>query len=265
MTGPRATSRRASRWLAVTALAVVAVLGALSLTEASATRLTVTATKGVVDAASRCTSSPVTVTTSTSGTQSQAVIGGLTSADVAACGGRTVTLRLVDGNGSVTTSTAQPGTTITLPITVAASAVQGALVDVGGFALPTTLSYTPPTAPFTCTVVDNNRKPIAGQTCKVTKVEWLAPWNAGGGRRAAEIRFHVDGPSLANGHMLVTGDLRNADNAVAGWRWPGTITSYNNMTFTSPVSQLPVLTAYSTNPWWASGSYMGLQITEAAP
>jgi hypothetical protein len=251
----RSRSRRTARALAAVATAVVACLGALSLADASAATLGVTATKDALGTAARCASSQVTVDMPEGGARGEVVIAGLTASEVAACGSAVVTLRLLDAAGTVTTLTAQPASTITLPSTVPATSVVAAMVDVGGFALTTTLNLVAPVAQCTVVVSTTDLRPVAGASCQVSATWNESHWQSGNpGYYKGQITLTISGGAAYA--RLIDVDLSQLVQAPAEWSWSGATApaaENSNLVFPQDSGELPRLRV-ATYGWWTSGT-----------
>lgn len=256
MTRAHATRRRASRRLAALAAALVAVLAVLSLTEASASTLTVTARKGVLDTSSRCTSTAVTVTPTTSGTQTTGVtVTGLLAADVTRCQGRTATVRLVGAAGqelAVVPGLTVSGSIVASGLALTTADVAAALVDVAGFAVPTTWSV--PEVPVAgCYFTDAAGNRVG--SCSVTGQDvYGVGVDPASGVRVLDVGIRTSGtPSSSSWRIHFTYRLQSPTVSGQAWSWADAeIISVQNapdVKVTSTCGSLPWVSITDVNPY----------------
>lgn len=279
-----ATALRRSRRRRLAAVAsVLALVGALmagvglgsQASTASAAKLTITARAAAATSTLRCASTALTVTSATtSGATTTAVsVTGLTAADLTACSGRTLTLWIVDAGGnqiaSATTSTLS--STVTLPASFTTTSAASALVDVGGFGMPTT--WKAPVVPGggSCGVYDVNGAALAGWTCTWTKSSFYGFITTGyaGSVRVANygLDYQITGPG---GALPAGATIRYTTTLppLADWASPPTFswatagvisTTDATARMVSSCSQLPTISFTSTNIYQSNQS---IQIAE---
>lgn len=255
MTVSSTPRRRVPRRLAALSLALVAVLAVLSLTDASASTLTVDARKGVLSTTSRCTSTPVTVTPTTSGTQTTGVtVTGLLASDVTRCQGRTATIRLVGSTGqelALVQGLTVSGSIVASGLSLTTANVVAALVDVAGFALPTTWSA-PVVPEVGCYFTDGSGNKVGSCTVAGLDVYGVGT-DPASGVRVLDIGIRVSGaPSSSSWKVHVTYQLPATVNGQP-WNWSTSeIFSVQNapeVTITTRCGSLPVVSLSDVNPY----------------
>lgn len=237
MTG---SSRRLRAAAAVATGLVVAVLGGIATVDrASASSLTVDATRSGIAVSTACTSADVQVEPTTAGSVH---ITGLSAADLAACAGLDAEVTLYGAAGVLATATGSlTDGTLALSGPVDPSAVSRVRVLVGAFALRASW-HVPGPAPDGCYVADKNGT-AAATPCSITSIT-SGTWWGSPGDGYGQITAHFSAPGIQEAqHVEFTFTVPPAVTP-AWWTWQGAvITQANNAAdITSRCADLPTVT-----------------------
>lgn len=259
---------------ALVALVLAALLG-LGVSQASAAGLVLDAgLRPTVRTAARCTTQPVTVTTTpTGGTSAQVTVAGL---DSGRCAGLPVSVSVYDpsvttgwpaarrftGTGTVSAGTLTVGASVA-PTSFVPSASLKAYVTVNGWPVAATWSYTPPVV-VGCQVRTNGSDAVdTTRTCTIGTVTHSG-WNTYWRSLVVQVPMTFSSQPAANQYVTFTVAVPTADQP-AWWSWSDAgVSSYNygsgQGAITSSCSALPLVSGRTPSNVWGGFTGVSLQI-----